>query len=371
MFDTVVIGGGAHGVLAALQLHYLRPDLKIAVFERRLSLLGNSKPGEEYQLQDRKWGREGLLQVLAKTGIRIFRGSAVSSIQILNDNVDQHLIYEIKTPRATYRSSSVIIASGKDVAILGILEKLGMQVRPFQPAAFQLKCRDTRLTGIKIKDLQAALSWVKPGPPRKQIQIQLASTPGEIQPLKKAEGLVSVHNGILAGTAVRELSAFIAKQAGPLPARLKICINWLPEYGFQGILESLYMVANMEAGRSVFRSRVFELPTALWARLVTASDIPSTYRWKDLMPAQFQELAGQLYDSRFIMKPELRPASIPYYLGGIHLDNLHPDRPECLSLPGMYFIGSILDQELQTQIETGTVLSADTFSWLRQIGRKR
>lgn len=368
MFDTVVVGGGAQGVLAALQLHYFHPDLRIAVFERRLKLLGTSKPGEAYRLQDQYWSRDRLLQALAETGIKIYRGSAVGTIQIRKGNPDQHPRYEIKTPRAAYRSKSVIIASGKDEVILNNLEKLGLVVWPIQPAAFQLVCRDPRLSGLKIQALRTVLSWVKPGPPRKEIRIQLASTPGEKQPLKKVEGFFSLQNGILGGPAILELSSFIASRSGPLPDRLRICINWLPEYGIQGILELLYLVANAEPDRSVFRGRVFDLPTHLWGRLVTASEITRTSRWKELMPAQFQDLAGQLYDSKFIMKPDLRPATIPYHKGGILPENLRKDRPECLSLPGMYIIGSILDHDVLTPKKTGSARTADSFAWLRQVG---
>lgn len=369
MFDTVVIGGGVHGVLAALQLHFLRPDLKVALFERRLKLLGNSKPGEVFRFQERNWSRDRLLPILAETGIRIFRGSAVHAIQIPDNNTEQHPVYEITTRRASYRSKNVIVATGKDTAILQILEKLDVHVRPIQPAAFHLICRDPRLSGLKFRDQQASLSWVKRGPPRKHIRIQLASTTGNNPPIKKVEGLISVQNGILAGTAIGELSAFITKHSDPMPEWLKISINWLPEYGFQGIIEYMYGVANAEAGKSVSRSRVFDLPTALWSRLVAASDIARNSRWKDLMPSQFQELAGQLCDSQFIVKPDLRPASVSCYMGGVHPDNLYTDRPECLHLPGMYIIGSILDRDLHNPIRTETALSADSFSWLSQIGQ--
>ena len=306
MFDILVIGGGTSGVLAALQCTSSHSNKRIALFERRKQLLPYGDSADGNPDSNRSWTRNQLLTALADSPIHVYRSSGIEAIRLVEWE-DEPQVYEIKTRRASYYGRKLILASGQDAATIRIVKDLGFRIRPFSPATFQLRCDDPRVKNIKAKDINVVLSWMKSGPPRKRIQIRLASELPEEQALMQVEGPISFQSGRISGTAVRQLSIHIAKQMEPLPERLKICINWLPEYGFQGILELLQLVARTEAQKTVLRSQVFELPQSIWSRLVAAADIVSTDRWQDLLPEQFQELATQLSDSNFMMKPDYRP----------------------------------------------------------------
>jgi len=368
MFDIIVIGGGAHGVLAALQCLTFHPDKRIALFERRKQFLAHLEPGADLQYNNQIWTRNQLLKMLRESRIELFRSSGVESVRINEKQDQKQAVFEITTHRTAYQAQRVIAACGQDAKSLQVFASLGLNTSSFIPAAFQMRCDDARLKRLKLKNLDVALSWVKSGPPRKRIQIQLASAVPEVQTLKKVEGNISIQSDILAGTAVEEISFHIAKQPGPLPKRFKICINWLPEYGFQGILEYMHLVASTEAGKTIFRTRIFDLPLSLWSRLATASDIAKEARWQDLLPVQFQELATQLADSQFVMKPDLRRGSITNYRGGVHAENLHPDRPESKSIPGLFFAGSILEHELNDVTRNGPDFQDYDLSWIQYVG---
>jgi len=196
----------------------------------------------------------------------------------------------------------------------------------------------------------------------------LASTLPEAPPLKEVEGKISIHSGIVSGAAINELTSYIARQSDPVPERLKICINWLPEYRFQGILEYIQFVMNSAAEKTVFRTRLFNFPSKLWIRLVTAADIGQANRWKDLSPIQLQELASQLVDSHFVMRPDLRAVNISKYYGGVHLENIHPDRPECIRLPKVYLVGDILDKVSEDSTRNQAGITDHGLAWIRHIG---
>ena len=364
MFDIVVIGGGTSGTLAAIQSSSYHPNKRIALFERRKQLLsdipGNSK--ESVMLTS---SRKKLLKELVNSQVDVFRSSAVESIRFASEKSDSSPSIQIKTRRAVYQTQHVIIACGQDADFLKLLMDYGLTIRPFQPAAFQLLSEDPRLKDLRVNDLVVALSWVKSGRPRKQIQIQLASTLPEIQALKKVEDSMAIRSGILSGQAVHELSLYIARQSNPIPKHIKIGINWLPEYGFQGILEYMQLVASTEAEKTVSRTRVFNLPSMLWSRLVAAADIEQGVRWKDLLPIQFQELATQLSDSQFVVKPDLRDSRIAVYTGGVQPENLRPERPECRDFPGIYLLGSILDNDSDEDMRPR--YSDGDLSWIQQI----
>ena len=367
MYDIIVIGGGLSGTLAALQYSSLHPDKKVALFEKRNQLLPGMNSRANLQFRERYWTRKQLFNLLADTRIEVFRSSGVVSINLPEKTDNIPPVIQVKTRRAVYKTGQVILACGQDPEFLEVLSKLGLNTRPFKPAAFQLRCDDPRLRGVKENKLNVALSWVRSGGPRKRIQIQLASALPETQILKQIEGSVNLQSGILSGAAVNQLSRYIAEQNETLPEHIKICINWMPDYGFQGILEYMQLVAQAEAHKTIVRTRLFSLPSILWTRLVTAADIAQGDQWKDLLPEQFQELATQIADSQFTMKPDLRIASISMYQGGVHPDNLYSDRPECKKHPGIFLIGSILDKEEHGETADLPVFSDNDFSWIRNM----
>lgn len=368
MFHVIVIGGGSYGVLAALQYSTLHPNHRIALFERRKQLLTYPDSEAEIQFENRNWTRNQILRALRETHVEVYRSSGVESIRIHEKSDQKQKSFEVITRRAVYKAQHVIAACGQDTGSLQMFAALGLITSPFQPATFYMRCDEARLKGIKLKDLNVALSWLKSGPPRKRIHIQLASPLPEVQPLSKAEGKISIQSGIVSGSAVRELSFHIAKQSEKLPERFKICINWLPDYGFQGVLEYMQVVARSEADKTVFRTQIFDLPRALWSRLATASGILQGDRWQDLMPIQFQEFATQLVESQFGMKPDLRASSVSNYQGGVHPNDLHLDRPECKIIPGLYFVGNILDYNINDIAGTDSVSSDEGLSWIKHIG---
>ena len=365
MFDIIVIGGGLSGTLAALQCSAYHPEKKIALFERRKQLLLDIDSQETLRFGDRNWTRRQLLRELADTSIEIYRSSAVNSIKVDEQEDQLPAIKTIRTRRGVYQTRHMILTCGQDPDLLEKLSGLGMESRPFQPKTFQLQCTDARLKGVKARDLNVILSLVKSGVPRKRIQIQLASAVPETQTLLQVEGLLNIHTGTLSGSAIEELSSHISTENESIPEHVKICINWVPDYGFQGILEYMQLVAQTEGHKTILRTKLFELPSMLWSRLVSAADISQTDQWKELLPIQFQELATQLADSQFTMKPDLREAGINQYHGGVHPNTLFADRPESKSYPGIYMVGSILDKE----VDTKTDLTEQRLSWIEQIGQ--
>lgn len=367
MFDIIVIGGGIRGVFAALQCARYHPQKRIALFERRKQLLPHSESRAGLQTRNGNRTRKQLLKTLADSSIEIYRSSGIGAIRLAEGQDPGQTVYEVISHRAPYYARHLILACGQDSVTIKILKDLGLHTRPLSPAAFQLCCDDPRIQGLKSKDLHVMLSWVKSGPPRKRIHIPLASTRPEEQALKQLEGPISIHSGRISGTAVQQLSNHIAKQMEVLPERLKICVNWLPEYGFQGILDYLQVVAKSEAQKTVVRTKVFDLPTALWSRLVAAADIARPDRWKELLPVHFQKLAVQLSNSQFLMKPDLSKASISEFQGGILPENLHPDRPESLHFPGLYFVGSVLDRETVDLENKSQEISDHEMSWIQRL----
>ena len=368
MFDITVIGGGAHGVLAALRIFKTHPQLRIALFEKRKQLLVNYRAEERFRIHDKIYLKEQILEQVRNSGIQIFKSSAVESIKMPQSPIRGNTPFELKTRRGTYPSTKLIVACGPETSFLELLGSMGLEIRAIRPGAFKLECNDRRLKGVRIQQLEVSLSWMKPGPPRRRIRIQLASALPEIQPLKRVDGSISLHAGRLSGKAVLELTRHMLDAEEKPADRIRICVNWLPEYGFQGLLEYLQTVGRSEGKKTVMRSKIFPLPGSLWRNLVAAADITKSARWEELSYEQYFDFTSQLHDSQFHMKPDLSENGVLYRTGGLSLRNLKLDRPESLAFPGMFFIGTILDQDQQFPNNSFLELTDRANSWLSEIG---
>ena len=363
MFDILVVGGGLSGTRSALECATVHPRKRIALFEKRTKILSDLGPAEPFSFGGKSLTRTQWLRVLKDSPIEVFRSSGVDAVRAKNPIG----CYEIETRRSVYQARHVILACGKEADSLKMVSNLGLDTRSLQAAAFALQTEDPRISSIKAEALHVSVSWVKSGPPRKRIHIRLASELPETQALKQTEGLITIRSGIVSGDAIEQLTSYIVRKAQPIPEHLRICINWAPDYSYQGILEYLHTVITTEALKTVFRTRLFELPGALWSRLVAAADIDPGVRWQDLLPIQFQELATQLSNSQFVMKPDLSAANITSYRGGVNPDELHPDRPESKKLAGLYLVGAILDNEVSATGGPDPDGAALDLTWIREI----
>ena len=369
MFDVTVIGGGAFGVLAALQTYKSKPHCTIAIFEKRKQVLLNCRADDLFRVGGNVYSKDDILEQIQTSDIELYKSSEVQSLETFRPHVNGKTAYRIKTRRGTYASKNLIVACGQEPSFLRMLGSIGFDVKAFRPAAFNMVCKDPRLKRIKVQNLEVSLSWVKSGPPRKRIRIQLASTLPESQPLKQVNGPISLHSGTMMGKAVRELTSHILDVQETPPDRIRICVNWLPEYGLYGLLDYLQMVGRLEGKKTVMRSQIFPLPGALWRSLAAAADIAKQTSWDDMRYEQYYDFAAQLHDSHFGMKPDLSAKGIPYFKGGVRLTNLRSGKPESQEYPGMFFIGPILDQEQQFRQDSVLELNGHDITWLSEIGK--
>lgn len=369
MFDVTVIGGGAYGVLSALQIHKSSPKLTIALFEKRKQILVNAAASDRFRFGGKVYTKDQLLEQVQNSDIQSYKSSEVLSLERSQPLSQGKNTFWVKTRRGTYSSGNLIVACGQENSFLQLLGSMGFDIQAYQPAACDLICNDRRLQGVKIGELEVSLSWVKPGPPRKRVKIQLASALPESHPLKQVNGSISISSGRMSGIAVMELTGYILNVEETPMKRMRICVNWLPDYGFHGLLEYLQTVGRVESKKTVMRSKIFSLPATLWRTLAAAAEIAKETRWDEMTSDQYFQFTSQLHNAQFNMRPDLSARGIPYSKGGVMATNLRSDRPESLKYPGLFFVGSILDQDPQFGKDPILELTKPSIFWLSEIGK--
>ncbi|MGS0526176.1 NAD(P)/FAD-dependent oxidoreductase [Zobellia nedashkovskayae] len=404
MFDVIIIGGGAAGFYTAIHIAEAKPNLKIAILERGKDVLGKVKvsgggrcnvthaefdpkeltknyPRGEKELlgpfhtycsgdtvgffeergitlkiePDGRMFPESdssqtiidcFLEEANRLGIKILKHSAVSKIESIPSE-DTETGWQITTIKHAYQCKKVVVATGSNPKIWKLLEKLGHSLVPAVPSLFTFNCKDERISGIPGVSTIAEVEVFENQIYQSKVTTKLKSNNSKSAVLTSDGPLLITHWG-LSGPAILKLSAWGARLLSEMEYRFKIRVNWLPEYSFDGLFGLLMEIKEIEAKKTVLRTKAVEVPRRLWTNLVRASDISETDKWADVTKNQLEKLARQLtecqlkIDGKSTFKEEFVTA------GGIDLKEVNFKTYESKKLPGMYFAGEVIDVDAIT-----------------------
>jgi len=340
MFDVIIVGGGVHGVLAALYLHSENDALRIAVFEKAKQLLPAYSESESFLFHDQMCSRKELAEMVDEKKIRVFKSSAITAMNFDTNSA----LYELATRRAVYTAPKVVFSTGKDSQILDLLKDFSIAVEDVLPAVFPLESKDPRVIGLRQTEIPVQLSWIKMSPPKKKIRIQLASAL-ESKPIRQVEGKLQMREKMIYGPVVDKLIQFITAQQDPFPDLIKVCINWVPGYEMEGVVNYLTEAGQLEGHKTIIRTPLFDLPRRLWTSLVLAAGIDREAHWEELVEVQFEDLAEQLTDTQLITKPRLSRKGRIASKGGVSSKAVDTSG-QSLKYPGIFFLGTILSDQL-------------------------
>ena len=125
-------------------------------------------------------------------------------------------------------------------------------------------------------------------------------------------------------------------------------INWLPDYHSEQVINLLQEIKEIEAKKTVLRTKAVEVPRRLWTNLVRASGIPEDMKWADTNKVQLQSLADQLtkcdfeVDGKSTFKEEFVTA------GGVNLKEINFKTYESKLHPNLFFAGEVIDVDAIT-----------------------
>lgn len=404
MFDIIIIGGGAAGFYTAIHVAEARPEFKIAILERGKEVLGKVKvsgggrcnvthaefdPGElvkNYPRGEKEllgpfhthctgdtvafFEEKGIplkieadgrmfpvsnssqtiidffLKEADRLGIKILKHSAVTDIEQTKLENEEN-VWRITSIKHTYTAKRVVIATGSNPKIWKILQKLGHNIEPAVPSLFTFNCKDKRIAGIPGVSTGAVIDVLDYKFDNPKITVQLKSQKSSTT-LMTSEGPLLITHWGLSGPAILKLSAWGAKLLNDMGYRFRIRVNWLPEYSSEGILALFMEIKDIEAKKTVLRTKAVDAPRRLWTNLVRASGIAETDKWADVTKKQLEMLASELtecelqIDGKSTFKEEFVTA------GGIVLKEINFKTFESKKLKNMYFAGEVIDVDAIT-----------------------
>ena len=377
--DVIIVGGGAAGFFTAINLVENNPVLKVIILERSSEVLTkvrisgggrcnvthaqfspkdlsqNYPRGEKELLGPFHTFMTGdTIEWFEKKGVplkieedgRMFPESNTSKtiIDCFIDEAErlhievlkQHPVKSIQkkendwmvaTEQNNYKAKKIVIATGSNVKIWKLLNKLGHTTLPPIPSLFTFNIKDSR-----IKDLPGIATNASVSILYKNHKTNLES-----------EGPLLITHWGLSGPAILKLSAWGAIDLYHLNYHFKIKVNWIPSETMDTILEKLKNLKALNTKQSVLKYAQLEVPKRLWQSLAVSSGIEEAQKWAETTNKQLQELALQLtnsvlqVDGKSTFKEEFVTA------GGIDLKEINFKRYESKIHKDLFFAGEVLN----------------------------
>lgn len=373
--DIIIIGGGAAGFFAAINIAKQAPHLNVAILERGQTGLAKVKvsgggrcnvthaefiPSELVQNYPRgerellgpfhqfmtgdtmAWFEERGVALNIEEDGRIFPASNSSQtiidcflseaekykVDILYSHALKNLThkgnqFQLDTTQGHFCANKIVIATGSNAKIWDLLEGLGHKVAQAVPSLFTFKINDAR-----IKDI--------PGVVAEQVEVKILGTN------LHSEGPLLITHWGMSAPAILKLSAFGALEIAKRDYQFQIQVNFIRE-SFNDCLEALKHSKLALAKKAVFKSTQFNLPKRLWQKLVLAAHISEEGRWADLNKIQIEALTRELTQAVFHVQGKTTFKEEFVTAGGIALNEINFKTFESKRMPGLYFAGEVLD----------------------------
>jgi predicted Rossmann fold flavoprotein len=382
----IIIGGGAAGFFAAINIAEKNSQADIIILEKSAQILGKVKvsgggrcnvthacfePRELVKFYPRggkallgaftrfgttdtiNWFREKGVRLKTEADGRMFpvtdnshtiidcflQQSKKHRIKILTEEGVVYLKrgnnqWTVTTSKGNiFVADSVVAACGSSSKMWGILEKTGHSIVPPVPSLFTFNATDFR-----IKDLQGVAV------PDATVQIKNTA-------FMQSGALLITHWGF-SGPAVLKLSAFAARELHRLNYDFNIIINWNKNFSLQQTVDYFNQCKKQSPRQKIISHHFPDIPSRLWQRLVNAtinnSERTDTLNWSDISSKNLQALATQITNCEFHIKGKSTFKEEFVTAGGIQLSEVNFKSMESKLQPGLYFAGEILDIDAVT-----------------------
>lgn len=230
-----------------------------------------------------------------------------------------------------FQADIVVVTTGgsPELSGLGMLDGLELEIVPPVPSLFTLNLPGSpvrELMGTVVDNANASLVGTK---------------------LKAAGPLLITHWG-MSGPAILKLSSYAARYLAEKEYSATLSVNWFGGLGEQDVRDRILSLSNDNPQKQILNSHPSELPSRLWAYMITKAGIREDTRWAELGSKGMNRLVNTLINDEYQIRGKSRFKEEFVTCGGVALSNINLNTLESKTHPGLYFAGEVLDVDAIT-----------------------
>ena len=356
---TAIVGGGAAGFFAAINLKEMCPEIQVTIFEKSKKVLAKVEVsgGGRCNCTNSFEAVTDLQQVYPR-GHRLLKRLFKTF-----DYRDAYEWFEAHGVRLTTQDDNCVFPMSQDShtiinMFLAEAKRHGIEIRT--------QCKIESLDELKDYDFKvittgggtasmAGVPTIEAVPSLFTFSIEdealralmgtvvedaTASIPGT--KFKSCGPLLITHWG-MSGPAILKLSSHAARELHEHNYQMPLAVNWTslkePE-----IQQELREIIIRHPQKQIATIRPFGLPSRLWDYLVAKTlGERAQNRWQNLNQKELNRLTNALCNDQYQIAGRAAFKDEFVTCGGIDLSGINPNTLEAKTLPQLYFAGEVLD----------------------------
>ena len=356
---TAIVGGGAAGFFAAINLKEMCPEMQVTIFEKSKKVLAKVEVsgGGRCNCTNSFEAVTDLQQVYPR-GHRLLKRLFKTF-----DYRDAYEWFEAHGVRLTTQDDNCVFPMSQDshtiiIMFLAEAKRHGIEIRT--------QCKIKSLEQLKDYDFKvittgggtasmAGVPTIEAVPSLFTFSIEdealralmgtvvedaTASIPGT--KFKSCGPLLITHWG-MSGPAILKLSSHAARELHEHNYQMPLAVNWTslkePE-----IQQELHEIIIRHPQKQIATIRPLGLPSRLWDYLVAKTlGKRAQNRWQNLNQKELNRLTNALCNDQYQIVGRSAFKDEFVTCGGIDLSGINPNTLEAKTLPQLYFAGEVLD----------------------------
>lgn len=371
---VAVVGAGASGVFAALELKRILPELDVVVLERSREILAKVRlsgggrcnlthAGLDLKALSLCYPRGGsfllpLFRVFQPNDTMVWfesRGVALRTeedgrvfpVTNSSETIIDCLLREMKALKVSLERGicitglrcdpegivievenglnrvfdAVILATGSMKEPLEWVKRVGIEIVPQVPSLFTFTCPDSFL--LPLSGISS------------EVEIEMLG--------KKVRGPLLITHWGFSGPAVLKLSSLLARKLFECNYEAVFLIDWLPQYPFKSLYDQIDMMRQNQAAIRIKKCPFEGLCQSLWQAFLQSLGLEETRRWGEISQRHKELLLQILKKGRFHLKGMTKYKQEFVTAGGVSLQEVQAKTLEAKRVPGLFFAGEMLD----------------------------
>ncbi len=377
---VAIIGGGAAGFFAAIQVKGNHPEAEVTIFEKSAKVLSKVKISgggrcnvtngthsiktlaEAYprggkklkkafgifnnkhvmqwfesrgvpllvqddncvfpKSQDSQSIVDCFLNESKRLGVNIKLNSGISGLNCVEGGIEIS-VGNLAKPIFAHK---VIICTGGSPQRKNLqwLELLGHEIIDPLPSLFTFNMPDEnikKLMGIVVEKTKVSLQGTK---------------------LKSDGPLLITHWG-MSGPAILKLSAFGARILSEMRYNFNVQINWAGVQNAEIIQAEVERIVSENPNKLISNVRPYYLPVRLWHFLIDKMEFSPQKKWSELGKKGLHKIVTLLSNDVYKVKGKTTFKEEFVTCGGVSLNSIHFNTMESKVCPNLYFAGEVLD----------------------------